>query len=183
MFLHVCVNMKIKKLQVMDITAAYLQSDDLEKDVFIKMPKDMNCEGKVARLVKPLYGLTDSGRRFFCTMRQILLVGGFQVLTGDSSTYYKRENGELVGMVITHVDDFNVGGTSKFVDETTDLIKRNMTVSKVEDDRFRFCGVDVRLTEDKEIVISMEDYAEALQNFSWQMCSLRRRYVGTCWKE
>ena len=97
-------------------------------------------------------------------------------------------------MVITHVDDFNVGGTSKFVDETTDLIKRNMTVSKVEDDRFRFCGVDVRLTKDKEIVISMEDYAEALQEINiekdrkkkaelnkWEMTEFRRVVGQVSW--
>ena len=78
-FLHVCANMRIEKLRVIDITAAYLQSDDLQRDVFIKMPKDVRCDGKVAKLVKPLYGLTDSGRRFFCTMRRILLEGGFQV--------------------------------------------------------------------------------------------------------
>ena len=38
-----------------------------------------------------------------------------------------------------------------------------MNVSKVGDDRFRFCDVDVGLDEDTEIVFFMEDYAEALQ--------------------
>ena len=61
---------------------------------------------------------------------------GVQVLTGDSSASYKREYGELVGVVMSHVDDFNVSGHSKFVDDTTDLIKGYMDGSKVGDDRF-----------------------------------------------
>ena len=59
LFLHVCANMKIEKLRAIDITAAYLQSDDMTREVFIKLPKDVGLDGKLAKLVKPLYGLTD----------------------------------------------------------------------------------------------------------------------------
>ena len=60
-------------------------------------------------------------------------------------------------MLILHVHDFLIAGTSKFVEETTAL-----TISKIEDSVFRFCGVDLCL-KDGMIEVSMEDYTESLE--------------------
>ena len=90
------------------IPRSKVQSGDLQGDVVNTMLKDVDCDGGVARLVEPLYGFTEVG---------------VQILTGNSSASYKREYGELIRMVMSHVDDFNVSGPSKFVDDTTYLFK------------------------------------------------------------
>ena len=65
-------------------------------------------------------------------------------------------------MLILHVDDFLIAGTSKFVEETTALFQNSLTISKIEDSAFRFCGVDHCL-KDAMIEVSMEDYTESLE--------------------
>jgi hypothetical protein len=68
----------------------------------------------------------------------------------------------LTGMILTHVDDFNIAGTCKFVDAVVKLLKKELKVSKVEKNCFRFTGVNIKKTEDG-IEISMEDYANSME--------------------
>ena len=78
---------------------------------------------------------------------------------GDEEVYYKlNEEGNLEGMVSTHVDDFDVAGRKKFVEMLTKEIRRVLDVSTVESDCFRFIGIDVKKVKGG-IDISMEDYA------------------------
>ena len=52
-----------------DIRAAFLQSKELTREVFVVPPKDVVTEGKLWKLKKPLYGLNDTSRRFCCDSR------------------------------------------------------------------------------------------------------------------
>ena len=84
-------------------------------------------------------------------------------LNGDEAVYYMMdEHGNLEGMVSTHVDDFDLAGTTKFVDKVTEEIGKALDVSQVEDDQFHFTGIDVEKVKDG-IQISMEDYAKSLE--------------------
>ena len=75
--------------------------------------------------------------------------------------YYQHKNGKLIGMILSHVDDFTIAGTREFVNRIVKGIKRKFTVSKVEENNFRFTGLDVK-TNDEHIEISMEDYADSI---------------------
>ena len=65
------------------------------------------------------------------------------------------------GLVITHVDDFFLSGSKEFVNELIEKMKKKFTVSKVEENKFRFTGVDIEF-KDERIVMSMNDYARSL---------------------
>ena len=65
-----------------------------------------------------------------------------------------NEDGNLDGMVSTHVDDFDQAGRETFVEEVTKKISAALDVFQVENDHFRFAGIDVRKVEDR-IEISM----------------------------
>ena len=67
-----------------------------------------------------------------------------------------------MGLILSHVDDFTIAGTREFVKRIVTGIQERFTVSKVEEDNFRFTGLDVK-TKNGKIEISMEDYAESLQ--------------------
>ena len=71
------------------------------------------------------------------------------------------EKGNLEGMVSSHVDDFILAGTDKFLEEITRKIAEILEISKLEDNEFRFTGIDVKKDGDM-IVVSMEDYAKSL---------------------
>merc|ERR1712243_492428 len=67
-----------------------------------------------------------------------------------------------MGLIISHVDDFTIAGTQEFVQWIVAGIEEKFTVSKVEEDNFRFTGLDVKTTYGK-IEVAMEDYAESIQ--------------------
>ena len=83
-------------------------------------------------------------------------------MEGDEAFYYLHRNGELIGTVITHVDDFTSAGTEDFIEEVLETVSRELTVSKIERDNFRYTGIDVKTVEDG-IEIEMEDYVESLE--------------------
>ena len=151
------------ELKKIDIRAAFLQANPLDRDVFMKPPKDIRKEGIIWKLKRPLYGLNDASRKFWLRMKNIFKEIGLVKLDGDEAVYYKcNEDGKLEGMISTHVDDFDLAGTRKFVEMVASEIERVLDVSTVESDRFRFTGIDVEKKEDG-IQISMEDYAHSLE--------------------
>ena len=147
----------------MDISAAFLQSERLERKVFIQLPKNIEENRSfVYKLNKPLYGLTDAGRQFWLRVRKILKEDGFKTLIGDGCYYQKYDKeGKLIGMLLMHVDDFIYNGSDVFVKQVEKLFKKELAVSKVQKNQFRFCGLDMKQEEEK-IVVSMEDMLRRL---------------------
>ena len=68
---------------------------------------------------------------------------GMKVMEGDKAFYYLHEEGVLKGMVITHVDDFTLAGTADFIREVLEMVEKELTVSKVEEDDFHYIGLDI----------------------------------------
>ena len=85
-----------------------------------------------------------------------------KVLAGDEAFYFKHNGDSLEGMILTQVDDFFLAGKSDFIEAMTKKIQENLTISKIEKDKFRFNGIDF-LKTDKGIEISMKDYAESIE--------------------
>ena len=78
-------------------------------------PKDVKKEGLIWKLKKPLYRLNDASRKFWLRVKEVFAEIGLKRLEGDEAYYYKyNKDGELEGMVSTHVDDFNLGGFQDF---------------------------------------------------------------------
>ena len=62
-------------------------------------------------------------------------------------------------MISSHMDDFFLAGTDPFLREITKKIADKLEISKLEDDEFRFTGMDVKKKYDA-IVVSMEEIGE-----------------------
>ena len=105
--------------------------------------------------MKPLYGLDDTSRKFYLKVKETLHELGLKTLPGDDGFYYENRNGILLGMNLSHVDDFTIAGDDEFVERIVNGIRKKFTVSKVEKDVFRFTGLDVRAGNGK-IEVSME---------------------------
>ena len=60
------------------------------------------------------------------------------------------------------MDDFIFTGTDAFLRKITKKIADELEISKLEDDEFRFIGMNVK-KEDDAIVVSIEDYAKSLE--------------------
>merc|ERR1712030_150068 len=151
-------------LRSIDIRTAFLQAKDLERDIFLLPPTDVRKEGVIWKLKKPLYGLNDASRKFWLKIKEVFKEFGLKKLDGDEAMYYKHDkNGELMGLLSTHVDDFSLAGTDEFLETVTEEVKRTLDVSKIEDGRFRFTGIDIEQI-DGRIELSMEEYADSLED-------------------
>merc|ERR1712030_248662 len=152
------------KLRSIDIRAAFLQAKTLEREIFLQPPKDVQKEGILWRLKKSLYGLNDASRKFGLKIKKVFKNFGLKKLIGDEALYYKHnKNEELIGLMSTHVDDFSLAGTEEFLNTATEEIRKNLDISKVEDGKFRFTGIDVEQF-DNRIEISMDDYVASLED-------------------
>ena len=125
-------------------------------------PPDIKKPGMIWKLKKPLYGLDDASQKFWLRVKEVFKKIGLKVMEGDEAFYYLHRDGELIGTVITHVDDFTLAGTKAFVDEVIDTVSRDLTVSKIERENFRYTGIDVKTVEDG-IEIEMQDYVDSLE--------------------
>ena len=94
------------KIVSMDIRAAFLQAKTLDREVFVRPPKDQEKEGVIWKLLKPLYGLDDASRKFYLKVRETLKNLNLNTLPGDDAVYYQHKNGKLIGMILSHVDDY-----------------------------------------------------------------------------
>ena len=117
------------ELRSVDIRAAFLQAKNLDREVFILPPKDVRKEGLIWLLKKPLYGLNDASRKFWLKVKSVFNDIGLKRLEGDEAVYYKHDkNGNLEGMVSTHVDDFNMAGNNDFVSMVTEKIRAALDI-------------------------------------------------------
>ena len=155
------VNEKFKLASV-DIRAVFLQSRSLDRDVFMLPPPDIRKPGIMWTLKKPLYGLDEASRKFWLRVKEVMKKIGLKVMKGDEAFYHLHKDGELVGAVITHVDNFTMAGTDEFIKETLNIIGKELTISKIEEDDFRYTGIDAS-TIDCGIQLEMKDYIDSLE--------------------
>ena len=76
----------------------------------MKLPPDLRKEGIVWKLKKPLYGLDDASRKYWMRYKEVLKEIGLKVMKGDEAFYYLHKDEELIGAVITNIDDFTLAG-------------------------------------------------------------------------
>merc|ERR1711873_357206 len=143
LFMALAAN-QIFRVVSMDIRAAFLQAKKLDREVFVRPPDDIKMEGKIWKLLKPLYGLDDASRKFYLKVKKTLQKMGLKTLPGDEAVYYEHKNGKLMGLILSHV-----AGTQEFVQRIVAGIEERFTVSKVEEDNFRFTGLDVKIKNGK----------------------------------
>ena len=58
-------------LRSIDIRAVLLQTKVLDRDVFMEPPRDVESDGKIWKLKKPLCGLNDASYKFWLNLREV----------------------------------------------------------------------------------------------------------------
>ena len=74
-------------------------------------PPDIKNQGIIWKIKKPLLGLDDTSLKFWLWVKEILKQIGLKVMEGDEAFYYLHRDGDLMGAVITPVDDFTLAET------------------------------------------------------------------------
>jgi hypothetical protein len=102
------------KIWSQDVTQAYLQSaGTLARDVFIEKPaSELELEpDQAVQLLRPLYGLDDSGDFWYRELSKHHRDMGMTTLTTDNCLWLKFDNNTLEGASPVYVDDVKQIGT------------------------------------------------------------------------
>ncbi len=105
------------ELHQVDIKGAYLNGKLTDKEIIYMRqppgyPEPGSHPGQVCRLVKTLYGLKQSGRRWYQRLVEILVEKlGFKQCDVDQAVFYKQEGRNLT-VIAVHVDDCTIAASS-----------------------------------------------------------------------
>jgi Reverse transcriptase (RNA-dependent DNA polymerase) len=135
-----------------DFVLAYPQAD-VECDLFMKIPKGFEIEGKsrsiqVLKLVKNLYGQKQAGRVWNQHLHGALLDIGWRQSKIDECLFYK---GKV--MFVVYVDGgIIVSPSQDKVNEELEVSKKRFNIS-VEGTLSDYVGVKIEQTEDGKILM------------------------------
>ena len=153
-------------LKSSDIKCAFLQGKEIQRAVFIKPPAEAKREkGKVWRLKKTLYGLVDAAKQFYTSVREELLSLGMKQSKVDPALFYKVNDGEVIGALITHIDDFMHCGNKLFDDTVIKPLVTRFLAGKQESGDFRYIGFEIKQSN-KEAILDQGQYVDSLMGIS-----------------
>jgi hypothetical protein len=138
----------------MDVRKAYLQAaSDLKRDIFIRPDVLELTQDELLKVIKPLYGLSDSGDYWAETLVQHHLRDlRTSQATADFSLFFRIVAGELAGLSGTHVDDLLQAGTPKFRLAALKKTADSFDVKEPEKIPLTFTGIEIGRIIDSSIV-------------------------------
>ena len=143
-----------------DIKSAFLQGQDIDRDVFLKPPKEANVPpGVIWKLNKSLYGLHDGARQFYLSLKEELLRLGCVMSSVEPSLFFYFKEGKLSGVLVSHIDDFLHAGDESFEHDILQPLGKRFLPGRLEEREFKYVGFNV-VQDDDGISISMTEYVD-----------------------
>jgi hypothetical protein len=138
------------ELWTMDVRQAYLQAaSNLKRDVFIRPHELELSQDELLQVIKPLYGLSDSGDYWSETLvKHHLRALHMSQATADFSLFFRTLAGDLTGLSGTHVDDLLQAGTPKFRRDVLKETRRSFDVKDPEEPPLIFTGIEISRSGD-----------------------------------
>ena len=146
----------------MDIRRAFLQGNSLDREIFVKPPKEANTKN-IWKLNKCVYGLNEASRYWYNRVyEEFLNIGLMKCDYDDALFYYKPNRKEpCEGIIVIHVDDFLYGGSQKFKKKIEE-IQEKFIVGSNFDAPFKYVGLDVNRNE-KSIIVEQSSYINRIE--------------------
>lgn len=161
-----------------DIKGAYMQSGPIQREVYVRPPKDCyRRRGYVWRLLKLPYGMVDAGRQWLLRVEDWLLgSAGMNRVDGVNQIFTRTEGGRIKTIVAKVIDDFLVAGSTEDIKGFFKELSGEFQVGKTAiGGLFRFNGCEIDVGRDA-VELSMWDYIEKLSPV--ELTRERRRQKG-----
>ena len=153
--------MKKWKCSSLDVKSAFLQSHKLDRTVYLSPPKDIRKKNIIWKINKPIYGLKDSAKNWYCSLRKELVSLGCIESILDPTMFCYYQNGELNGLFICHVDDFLFSGCIDFKKKVIDQIINKYDISSSHNESFDYIGMKIDQME-QGIKIDQQKFCDAI---------------------
>ena len=157
-------------LASLEIATAYLQAGTLKRDIYIYMrpPRDWTTYiDEVWKLLKPAYGLVESGRLWQLCIEEWTNTYGFETIPGLPQLFVLRRASQqrAVSLIAAKVvDDILLAGTSKELERFFASISNRFKVGRYISGRpFVFNRVLISPTSDHSASLSMSEFMETIE--------------------
>ena len=156
------------RLRKGDVSGAFLQGREYP-GVLHCIPTKEICEAmsipenSVTRLRRACYGLVDAPLEWYRTVDAFFQEIGLERTQSDACVWCYRNEGQLIGCISGHVDDFIFAGSDQHEGWRGILkkIQGRFQWGDWEEDRFTQCGVLIEQTQ-KGIELSQPNYLEGI---------------------
>lgn len=149
------------KLHTIDIKAAFLQGKPIERDVYLRPPREAAVEGRLWKLIKPAYGLNDAARSWYFSVRDTLLELCCTQSHIDPAMFSWAQCDKQKGFLVMHVDDFIWAGEEEFREKIVERLGRKFKIGKEAHDDFKFIGLEIQQCVGQTI-LSQRQYIEEM---------------------
>ena len=147
-----------------DVKSAFLQSDEIDREVFLKPPEEAECPDKLWRLRKSLYGLNDAARQFFLSLTSELKRLGCKQSTLDHTLHFLTgSKNTLCGIILTHVDDFLHCGDNYFEQIIMRPLVQRFLAGRCSVSKFKYIGLQIMQMDNHEIFLDQSDYSNSIE--------------------
>lgn len=144
-----------------DIKSAFLQSRDIDREVYITPPKEAGVSGdKVWLLRRCLYGLNDAARQFYQSVVEVLTELGCINSLLDPSLFYKYDkSGVLEGILVSHIDDFLHAGSETFDSDVMAKLRQRFVAGRLSCKQFSYVGFQIS-QNNEGIMLEQNNYVQ-----------------------
>ena len=150
------------KINSIDIKTAFLQGEQIQREVFLRPPKEANAPGKVWKLNKCVYGLVDASLKWYEKVKTTLIECRGKVSRVDPAVFYWHDSNGLTGILAVHVDDFLWAGSEAFEGTVVVKLRKLFNVGKEECEAFKYIGLGLSQDEER-IILCQKDYTAMLK--------------------
>ena len=149
------------RLSSIDISGAYLQADPLTRDIFVRPPTGWTSPNMVWKILRPAYGLVESGRLWQLAIERWLFDYGFAAIPGLSQFFILRDNSGRISVLLAKVvDDLLLAGSVTTMNEFYKALCARFKVGRFICDRsFTFNALNISQDSSSySITMDMLDY-------------------------
>ena len=154
------------QVECSDVRSAFLQSDDIDRELFVQPPPERSKPGMIWKLVKPCYGLNDASRKWFLSFKNTLLHLGMTQSKREICLFYYHKAGKLDGFLIFHVDDVLSSGSDEFK-AIMGKLRMKYKFGKIERGSFTYTGLNIHQDASMEITVDQKDFVEKLSAYEY----------------
>lgn len=150
--------------KALDIKSAYLQGDNITRDLYLVPPPEFN-NGSLWKLHKTVYGLCDAARAWYLRLKSELVKLGLKISPFDKGMFTYTYKGNVEGIVCIHIDDFLYCGTSRFESYVVKEISNLFSVGSASEGSFKYVGLNI-ISGDQLITVDQLDYVSSIRKIT-----------------
>lgn len=152
-------------MKYVDVNQAYLKAGSkLQRQVFFKPSEIELGPNELLQIIRPLYGLSDSGDYWYETLTQCHISRlRMKQSTGDFALLFRRIADKLVGLSGSYVDDILQAGTTQEKKRIIMEMERKFDIKQPEQDNFEYTGIQCDTSNPRLRRLSQYHYISRLQ--------------------